>query len=147
MKKADKTFFKEKLIAMRREILMAMKNIKENENENTSKEASGDLSSYSFHLADQGTDSMDHQRNFIFAEMDSAVLHDIDAALEKIEDSTYGICELCEQEIPRARLEFIPYARFCVECQAKEEDTSNKESDESTWDYQFPMQEEEYLPE
>ena len=142
MNKKELGLFKEKLISMRHDIHLAMKMIKQNENESTSKEASGDLSSYSFHLADQGTDSMDHQRNFIFAEIDSAVLYDIDTALEKLDDGSFGLCELCGQEIPHARLEVIPFARLCVKCQSREEE-HNKKNHESHWNQTFPLQEED----
>jgi DnaK suppressor protein len=49
------------------------------------------------------------------------LIHDIQSALTKIEDRTYGLCERCEEPIPRRRLDVVPWARFCVPCQSAEE--------------------------
>ncbi len=141
MKAEKRDRLKKRLLAIRQEVAHVMKTIKDNENESTPKEASGDLSSYSFHLADQGTDSMDHLRNFIHAERDSGILRDIDDALLKIESGEYGKCESCEQPISQARLDAIPYARLCVECQVKEEGQAR--TSEADWEAIFPVQEEE----
>lgn len=49
------------------------------------------------------------------------LIHDIQSALDKIEDHTYGLYERCEEPMPRRRLDVVPWARFCVPCQAAEE--------------------------
>jgi DnaK suppressor protein len=107
--------FKQTLLEKRREIL---KNVYEIEDETLKKsrlDASGDLSSMPIHMADLGTDN--YEQEFVLGLMDSErkLLHEIDDALQRIENKTYGICEGTGQPIPKARLEAQPWARHCVE--------------------------------
>lgn len=107
--------FKQLLLEKRREIL---KNVYEIEDEALKKprlDASGDLSSMPIHMADLGTDN--YEQEFVLGLMDGErkLLQEIDDALQRIEDSNYGICEGTGQPIPKARLEAQPWARYCVE--------------------------------
>jgi len=107
--------FKELLLQKRREIL---KNVTEFEDEALRKsrlDASGDLSSMPIHMADLGTDN--YEQEFALGLMDSErkLLREIDLALGRIENKTYGICEGTGKPIPKARLEAQPWARYCVE--------------------------------
>ena len=85
------------------------------------REAAGDLSAYSIHPADLGTDAMERERDFLLASTEGKVALAIREALKKIEDGSYGTCESCEKPIPAARLEMIPYASLCAKCQVKAE--------------------------
>ena len=85
------------------------------------REAAGDLSAYSIHPADLGTDAMERERDFLLASTEGKVALAIREALKKIEDGSYGTCESCEKPIPAARLEMIPYASLCPKCQVKAE--------------------------
>ena len=87
----------------------------------TSKDASGDLSSYSSHMADQGTDSMEREKAFLFASVKRRRMEEIDLALARIEAGTFGVCEACAKPIPLKRLERVPDASLCVSCKEKEE--------------------------
>jgi RNA polymerase-binding protein DksA len=87
----------------------------------TAKDASGDLSSYSSHMADQGTDSMEREKAFLFASVKRRRMEEIDLALARMEAGTFGICESCGKPIPTKRLERVPDASLCVECKEKEE--------------------------
>jgi len=112
---ADTEHFKGLLLEKRREIL---KNVSEIENEALKKsrlDASGDLSSMPIHMADLGTDN--YEQEFALGLMDSErrLLREIDDALERVEQGTYGICEGTGKQIPKARLEAQPWARYCVE--------------------------------
>src|SRR5690606_36029694 len=75
------------------------------------------------HLADieevSETSQSDHLYEIIGPQ--DATLHQIDIALEKIEAGSYGYCEECSQPIPRARLEALPFASYCVPCQRQQE--------------------------
>jgi DnaK suppressor protein len=107
--------FRDMLLEKRREILL---NVFEIEGETLRKsrlDASGDLSSMPIHMADLGTDN--YQQEFSLGLMDSErrLLGEIDDALSRIEDGTYGICEGTGKPIPKARLEAQPWARYCVE--------------------------------
>ncbi len=112
---ADTEHFKQMLLEKRREIL---RNVNEFEDEALKKsrmDASGDLSSMPIHMADIGTDN--YEQEFALGLMDSErkLLKEIDEALERIEQQTYGICEGTGKPIPKVRLEAQPWARYCVE--------------------------------
>ena len=82
------------------------------------RDSSGDLSSYSFHMADQGTDNFDREfaLNLVSSEQDA--LYEIDEALERIKDGSYGCCQDCECLIEKERLKALPFARRCVSCKS-----------------------------
>ena len=85
------------------------------------KDSSGDLSSHSFHMADQGTDNFDREfaANLLSSEQD--VLYEIDEALRRIDQGTYGICEMSGKPIEKERLKFLPFARYSVAVQSEME--------------------------
>ena len=92
---------------------------------NSSLQASdGDLSSYSFHMADQGTDAMEREKAFLFASQEGRFLWHIDEALRRLYRSpdTFGKCHQCGNEIAFERLDALPHARFCINCKQREED-------------------------
>lgn len=121
MDSASSERFKELLMKMRKEILNHMDAIKQEEAETSLRDEDGDNSAIGMHLADQGTDAMSQMQNFIVVEYESRVLYQIDQALEKIENSQFGICEFCGCEIMEKRLEAIPYTALCRKCQEQEE--------------------------
>lgn len=125
MNKKELQYFKNLLLEKRRELMNQMEFIKEAEMESTIKEATGDHSSYSFHMADQGTDTMEREKNFLYAQRDGRLLYHIDQALERIEEGNYGLCQECEQPINTERLEAVPHARLCIACKSKEEKMDN----------------------
>lgn len=90
------------------------------------REATGDLSSYSFHMADHGTDNFDREfaLNLVSSEQD--VLYEIDEALQRLDRGEYGVCEGCNQPIEKARLRAIPFARLCVRCKSEQEKRQTK---------------------
>src|SRR5260221_6499201 len=95
---------------------------------NSSLQASdGDLSSYSFHMADQGTDAMEREKAFLFASQEGRFLWHIDEALRRLYRSpeTFGKCHNCGQDIAFERLDALPHARFCIECKQREEDAKS----------------------
>ena len=76
-----------------------------------------DLSDYDQHPADAGSDTFYMERDLAVRDNYHDILGRIDEALGKIERGTYGTCDRCGREITKARLEAIPYALYCVECQ------------------------------
>jgi RNA polymerase-binding protein DksA len=113
--KDDIEAFKKSLLEKRREIL---RNVTEFEDEALRKsrvDASGDLSSMPIHMADLGTDN--YEQEFALGLMDSErkLLKEIDEALQRIEEGTYGVCEGTGKPIRKARLKARPWARYCVE--------------------------------
>jgi RNA polymerase-binding transcription factor DksA len=84
----------------------------------------GDLSSYSFHMADQGTDAMEREKQFLFASQEGRYLWHVNEALRRLYGAPgrFGKCEQCGEEIGFDRLDALPHARLCIKCKAKEED-------------------------
>lgn len=74
---------------------------------------------YSQHQADQGTDDFDRTISLSLTNKEFELLRQIDRALEKIEEDSYGTCDVTGEEIPVARLEAIPYATMTVKAQEK----------------------------
>jgi DnaK suppressor protein len=79
-----------------------------------------ELSKYPLHQADEGTDTMEQEKEFLLASEDGRQLMDIDSALRALyrEPDEFGRCERCGREIATERLEMVPWARLCVDCQA-----------------------------
>ena len=94
----------------------------------TDQASDGDLSSYSFHMADQGTDAMEREKAFLFASQEGRFLWHIDEALRRLYRSpdTFGHCHGCGEEIPFERLDALPHARFCIACKTKEENAKKQ---------------------
>ncbi len=91
------------------------------------KEMSGELSSYDNHPGDLGNETFEAEKNFSFRTRDKFLLSEVQAALNKIADGTYGLCEQCHKEIDKDRLEVRPYSRLCINC---ENDMEQKIDDE-----------------
>jgi len=83
------------------------------------KESAQELPGYSLHMADSGTDNFDRDFALSLLSSDQDAVYEIEEALKRIEKKTYGVCELTGKNIPRARLEAIPWTRFTVEAQAQ----------------------------
>jgi RNA polymerase-binding protein DksA len=90
----------------------------------TLQSSDGDLSSYSFHMADQGTDAMEREKEFLFASKEGRYLWHVNEALRRLYKSpeTFGVCQECGEPIAFERLDALPHARLCIKCKAKEED-------------------------
>jgi RNA polymerase-binding transcription factor DksA len=83
------------------------------------KESAEEMSSYSLHMADSGTDNFDRDFALSLLSSDQDAIYEIEEALKRIERDTYGVCELTSKPIPRARLDAIPWTRFTVEAQGQ----------------------------
>ena len=86
--------------------------------------AAGELTAYSFHMADQGTDAMEREKAFLFASQEGRFLWHIDEALRRLYRSpeSFGKCHSCGKDIAFERLDALPHARYCIECKQREED-------------------------
>lgn len=91
------------------------------------RESSGDLSSYAYHQADQGSDTnyMEHTVKMMESEREKIRL--LNDAMRRIHDGSFGVCEMCGELIPDNRLQVIPYATLCIECKEKMEDKKRKQ--------------------
>jgi RNA polymerase-binding protein DksA len=88
----------------------------------------GDLSSYSFHMADQGTDAMEREKAFLMASKEGRFLWHLNQALRRLyaTPEKYGKCESCGEEISYERLDALPHARLCINCKEKEENGKHR---------------------
>lgn len=109
--KTEWTKYYEHLLDLRERLLRQMDGL--------AKESAEEMSSYSLHMADSGTDNFDRDFALSLLSSDQDALYEIEEAIKRIEKNTYGICELTGKSIPRARLEAIPWTRFTVEAQAQ----------------------------
>ena len=113
LKKPEVEKFKKRLLELRAQISRTFKGTAAEVK--TPDEATG----YSQHQADQGTDDFDRTINMELSEREYGMLRQIDRALEKIDDGTYGVCDISGEDIPIARLEAVPYATMTVKSQDK----------------------------
>jgi RNA polymerase-binding transcription factor DksA len=89
-------------------------------------EYAGDNLTYATHMAEQGTDEMEREKNYLFVQRDEKYLGYLQEALSRIDQGTYGVCIDCFDEpkylcktcplIPRERLELVPITQHCIEC-------------------------------
>ena len=83
------------------------------------KESAQEMAGYSLHMADSGTDNFDRDFALSLLSADQDSVYEIEEALKRIEKKTFGVCELTNKAIPKARLEAIPWTRFTVDAQAQ----------------------------
>jgi RNA polymerase-binding transcription factor DksA len=76
----------------------------------------GNLSNVPLHPADVGTDNFEQQVSFVLLESQGQRLAETAAALDRIGERTFGRCEECQTEIPKARLKALPYTCHCIKC-------------------------------
>jgi len=119
MTKKDLKKFKKLLFEKRDEMLKDLGQLKDREMASTLKDASGENSAYSFHMADVGTDNMEREKAFFFATREGKFLNHIEEALQRIESGDFGNCSDCEKPIPQERLVAVPTATRCVPCKEK----------------------------
>ncbi len=122
MKQADLDKYRKQLIERKLELLKEMGVIMDSHISTTIKDSTGDLSSYSYHMADQGTDNMERELAFMLASKSGRLVYHIDEALQRMTKGTFGICVVCGKQISKARLSAVPHARMCIECKSAEED-------------------------
>ncbi len=82
-------------------------------------DGNGDLSHVPTHMADKGTDAFDQEFTLSLVESEEETLHQVEAALERLGQGQYGVCEDCGKLIPKERLSAIPFTAYCVNCASK----------------------------
>lgn len=126
MNKKELERFKKLLLKKREDLISEMNNITKDTLNKSQREASGDLSGYSFHMADQASDNYDREFSLNLASDNQKIIYAIDEALGRIKDKSYGRCLRCSKEISRKRLSAVAYAILCIDCQRKEEAKSSE---------------------
>ena len=108
---------KEKLLQLRDAMVDSMAGVAQDTLR--SRAEGSEASAFGMHQADAGSDAYDRDFALSLLSQEQDALYEIDQALKRIELGTYGKCEMSGKQIPRARLEAIPFARFTVECQSQ----------------------------
>lgn len=123
--KKDLEKFEKALLEERQRLSALLDVMKKEIFERSTRDSSGDLSAYSFHMADLGTDAIDREREYMLASSEGQLLLEVDDALRKIYEGSYGKCEKCSKAIEKTRLDAMPHARLCMKCR-KEEDEARE---------------------
>ncbi len=121
MGKKDLEFFRKLLLNLRDRIVDEISFLAGENLNHSQREASGDLSNYGMHMADQGTDNFDREFALSLVSNEQEVLYEIDDALHRIDGGSYGVCETTGKPIEFERLKVLPYARLCREAQEQTE--------------------------
>jgi RNA polymerase-binding protein DksA len=116
----DTDRFREALAEERRRVEAALQNLHE-ESSGTLYEDAGEETAYDNHLADTATETYDRELDYTLEENSEHLLTEIDAALKRIANGTYGTCTNCGNQIPEERLEALPWATLCIDCQRDQE--------------------------
>ena len=90
------------------------------------REASGDLSAYTVHMADMAADTYERELSMNIVSSEQEVLYQIDDALKRLDDGSFGVCQQCNQPISMSRLKAVPYASLCISCQRAKEQKSKR---------------------
>jgi DnaK suppressor protein len=113
LKKTEVTKFKKQLEEMRQKLVGSL------QSSSAEVKKPDEATGYSQHQADQGSDDYDRKLSLELTTQEFQLLKQIDRALEKVQDGTYGICDISGEEIPKTRLEAMPYALTTVQAQEK----------------------------
>jgi RNA polymerase-binding protein DksA len=116
----DTNHFRDLLLEERGRVAAALQNLHDDHPGSISDET-GEDAVYDNHLADTATETYDRELDYTLEENSEHVLADIDAALKRIEDGTYGTCTNCGKPIAPERLEARPWATLCIDCQRERE--------------------------
>ena len=122
MDKEDLIFFRNLIAEKLSRISDDVESIESTARNNGKEMTSEDRSTYSLHMADHGTDSMEKEKSQLLAQRGSDYIEYLHEAQQRIEEGTFGICRICEGEIGRARLEAVPAATQCISCKSKRDE-------------------------
>jgi RNA polymerase-binding protein DksA len=116
--KTDLAHFRKIILEKRKEILEELETLKASMMDVTTGEYATENSTYSLHM-EQGTDTMEREKTFLFASREGKFLNYLDDALKRLEKGEYGFCLDCGTLIDRERLDAVPHAQLCINCKLK----------------------------
>jgi RNA polymerase-binding transcription factor DksA len=121
--------FKKIILEKRNEIIEQLQTLKEQMMDPTTGQYVNENSPYSLHMAEQGTDAMEREKLYLWAQRENKFLGYLDDALQRIDNGTYGICIECIDEpqglcptcplVPRERLAAVPHTQHCLQVKQK----------------------------
>ncbi len=106
--------FRDLILEKKKETMEELETLKESMMDITTGEYVSENSTYSLHM-EQGTDAMEREKTFLFASRGSKFVNQLDDALLRIDNKSYGLCRVCQLLIPKERLEAVPTAQTCAE--------------------------------
>lgn len=112
---------KKRLLLRKQELEERLKNLGEIEERETMASSIGELSSYDNHPADLGSEMFERSKDLALRDNVQLLLTEVQEALQKIEDGTYGNCSQCGRAIPRERIKALPAVNLCLRCQSQVE--------------------------
>ena len=115
MNKRELLEYKELLLKHKQKLLEEIRHITKGAS-TSHKDASGGISTYTYHMADVASDHYEREMSLNIATTEQKLLNEIDEALKRIADKSFGDCLDCEKPIPPRRLKAIPYASLCIAC-------------------------------
>lgn len=124
MTKADLETYRDVLLSLRQRLTGDVSHLADEALRARGGEASGSLSNAPLHMADLGTDNFEQEFTLSLLQNQEQALTEIGEALERIRQGSFGRCEECQGPIPKARLQALPYARHCVACARKLQQSS-----------------------
>lgn len=121
--------FKKIILEKRNEIIEQLQTLKDQMMDPTTGQYVNENSPYSLHMAEQGTDAMEREKLYLWAQRENKFLGYLDDALQRIDNGTYGICIECIDEpqnlcptcplIPKERLAAVPHTQHCLQVKQK----------------------------
>lgn len=121
MARRDLKKYRQLLLKEREDIGGEISHIAKEALKQSQRDATGDLSGYSYHMADVASDNYEREFSLGRATEEQSLLYAIDEALKRIEDGTYGNCLQCAKPISKRRLAVVPHTELCINCQKKNE--------------------------
>lgn len=119
MKNDELSYYKNKLLNEKASMEKFIEKMKLNEVANSKAEIASELSFYDNHPGDSASELNDMERGAALKGNEMSILHKIEESLNDIKEGSYGLCKKCGKEIPNERLNFLPYAQYCVKCQSE----------------------------
>jgi RNA polymerase-binding protein DksA len=122
MRKRELERLEKALLKKRDELIIEIELLRKGNLDTNHKEATGLVSGHTDHMADMGTDMQEREKAFHLAAHQNRFVYNIDEALRRIQDGTYGVCHTCGKNIRFQRLVAAPHARYCITCKSAEEE-------------------------
>jgi RNA polymerase-binding protein DksA len=121
MNKKQLSQFRKQLEVLRAQLGQELQQLSESNLNKSQRESTGDLSGYSYHMADVGTDNFGREMELNIASSGNERLRLIEEAIERVDEGSFGKCLSCGAEIHGERLKAIPYTRLCIDCARESE--------------------------
>jgi RNA polymerase-binding transcription factor DksA len=113
--------YRETLIGLKEQVATDIKHLSQDTLMKSQKDVSGDISGYGVHMADVASDNYERDFSLERVSDEREVLIEIDEAIRRVDEGTFGQCQMCKGVINKQRLEVLPHSRFCKKCQEKQE--------------------------